>query len=253
MGRMRLSAVNFLVAAILVVAIKETSSYPTGAPQYTCRSQIPLHVNCTQDGPAPYGIAVNEDGAKVQLVTTDHKKYSVTLASLDDSAFRGFICAVSDAGDDKYLPIGKMSLLPSSANEVQLLSCTKSTADTGVTHTSNSDKHKVQFDWSPPSNVSPGQQYKLRCTMVMEFAKCWTNMQAIIIPLPASTSKNTTGVVDKSDDNTGDRSNAASTTESMSSTRSGNRALKPPNTRVRTPTKKIKFGRTHNSSKTRMP
>lgn len=73
---MRLSAVIYLVAALLGIAIKETSSYPTGAPHYTCRSQVPVHVNCTQDGPAPYGIIVNKDGPKARLEATDHKKYS---------------------------------------------------------------------------------------------------------------------------------------------------------------------------------
>lgn len=168
-----ISAFTFLFTCTFV------NGFPQGAPNYSCRSLTPGHVNGSQVDNPPYGISVTRDLVAPGGTT------SVILESLGDFPFLGFICAASDAADNTNNPLGRFSFSPSSAlstsETIQLMTCARSDPDTGVTHVSRSEKHRVDFDWTAPPDANVGQHFKLRCSFVQTFFKCWTNIQVDII------------------------------------------------------------------------
>ncbi|CAL1534707.1 unnamed protein product [Lymnaea stagnalis] len=166
------------IGLVLAVTLASVNGFPQGGPNYSCKSLTPGHANGSQVDTPPYGISVTRD------ILVPGGTTSVILESLDDFPFLGFICAVSDASDASNNTIGRFSYSPSSAfstgDTVQLLTCARSEPDTGVTHVSRSDKYRVAFDWTAPPDANAGQRYKLRCSFVQSFYRCWTNVQVNI-------------------------------------------------------------------------
>ncbi|XP_059151747.1 uncharacterized protein LOC131937972 [Physella acuta] len=155
---------------VLVHLLRGVGGFHQGAPAYSCRSMVPGHTHGPQSDAPPYVIRLS------RAILGPGETISIDLESTADIPFRGFLCAVSAGDDVTNNTMGAFSLT-SSSNQVQLLTCLRSTADTAVTHTNPSDKWSVDFHWRAPSDARVGQVYKLRCTFVQAFSVFWSNYQ----------------------------------------------------------------------------
>ncbi|KAK3794531.1 hypothetical protein RRG08_003682 [Elysia crispata] len=174
-----LTTVNTVTLTFTVI-LGLAQGFHTGGPKYSCRNLVPGHSNGTQPGPPPYNLRVSSS------VLVPGGSTTVTLESTGDFPFKGFLCAVSELEDADKNSVGRVSFSsasssPSSSSNIAPITCSRSTPDTAMTHTNSEEKYRVDFDWTAPSTASSGQQFKLRCTCVMNFFRCWTDLKLDLV------------------------------------------------------------------------
>ncbi|XP_012944857.1 hybrid signal transduction histidine kinase A [Aplysia californica] len=191
------------VVFVFATLIQTSWGFPVGAPSFSCKNLIPAHSNGTQPGPAPYRISVSS----TQLAPGGST--SISLSSTGDFPFLGFLCSVSAREDMANNTLGTMTLRPFAANEeanLQTVDCSGSGPSTGVTHVSREPKFQVDYEWTAPAEASVGEEYKLRCTVVQSFFRCWTNLM-VVMTIGTDGSSAMAGTSDNSNSNNSNNNN----------------------------------------------
>jgi len=110
-----------------------TSAFPGGAPTSACKNMVPLHGVDPQSPPSPYSLTYTEELSG----------YNIVLEAAGGDSFKGFFIQAREGGSSN--PVGAFSF---SSSDVQYVDCSGGT-NNAVTHTSNSEKTKIEVSWEP--------------------------------------------------------------------------------------------------------
>ncbi|KAK0052144.1 defense protein 3, partial [Biomphalaria pfeifferi] len=161
---------RILVTVYVLIAATLCSGFPAGGPYYSCKGLLPAHNGDAKTTTPPYAMSVSRATVEPGGST------SVTLYSKGDMPFMGFMCAASENDDQANNTVGEFSMTAASLGLTQLLNCSRSTPDTGITHVNNDPKTKIGFDWTVPAYAAIGSVFKIRCTFVQSFNAFWQNV-----------------------------------------------------------------------------
>ncbi|CAH2311772.1 Hypothetical predicted protein [Pelobates cultripes] len=155
------SSVKNFVVILAAIFIPCTAAYPNGLVTDSCNTMEPNHGTTAQTSAAPYTL---------QLSTTTYGPESivqVTLVASSDTQFKGFMIQ-AHAGNNNT-PLGTFR---TKNQDAQLLKCTTDAA--AVSHTSSSQKTKVEVEWvAPKANIS---NLHFRATVVQVRPTYWMNI-----------------------------------------------------------------------------
>ncbi|VVC24734.1 Hypothetical protein CINCED_3A009275 [Cinara cedri] len=152
----------FLAATLLTCSWRPTEGYESGAPPLSCRTMIPGHGQAAQTSPAPYRIV------PAQNFTSSRIRVTLTAPKANDY-FIGFLIQARVPGSSEDA-IGSFVQVPADS---QTLDCNE-VPKSSVTHSSNSKKKSVEFDWEAPSNFDG--QVDFVATVVLNFATYWVGI-----------------------------------------------------------------------------
>ncbi|CAL1526992.1 unnamed protein product [Lymnaea stagnalis] len=135
---MSLRGTTIVIASIVLMATL-TNAWPSGAPAGACSSLDPdTHGPSTATGTAPYALTFS---------SSTYQPGQVVQVRLQGAAFKGFLIVGRKADGSSTDPVGFFQN-PSSDSKLQ---CLNGTTGNGITHTSNSVKNGLTFDWRAPS------------------------------------------------------------------------------------------------------
>lgn len=160
--------IGILLSLTIFALLRGSLAFPNGAPVTACDSLTPQppHNNTGTMGPFPYNLSIaglenttyspgqSYTGIEwidfVMNIARDYIicNFAVTLSATGGQLFRGFLIQIRSVANGNILSgINPVGLLPN----VRLHSCSPS--DGGVTHTSNSTKSSISFQWIPTSGM----------------------------------------------------------------------------------------------------
>lgn len=129
------------VVCVLFVTSSLVSAYPTGAPAGACTSLNPdSHGPSTAKGPSPYTLSFSSSAYQ------PGQNIKVTLSG---ALFKGFLVVGRKVGDSTMANVGYFQT--PSGPDAQL-QCITGKDGNGVTHTNNTVKSGITFDWKAPNS-----------------------------------------------------------------------------------------------------
>jgi len=155
---------NFLLlTAVAIGLIALSYSYPSGAPQETCRI---FTANHTGHGPqnsatAKYRISVDPSSVRPGGKTT------VTIQGTGNEVFKGFFIEGQD--ESSRQPYGKFK---SKAGFAQTRDCTRTS--NAATHVNDNNKSKIELEWTAPASFNGNIVF--RAVVVKTFETFWDNL-----------------------------------------------------------------------------
>lgn len=148
-----------IVCCSMLVVVR---GYESGAPVLTCRTMIPGHGKAAQVSAAPYRIVVSEN------VTSSRVRVTLTAPRPNDY-FIGFLVEARTPGTGEDA-VGSFVQVP---QDSQTLDCNE-VISSGVTHSSNTKKKSVEFDWEAPRNFNG--QVNFVATVLLDYETFWVGI-----------------------------------------------------------------------------
>ncbi|XP_043941548.1 putative ferric-chelate reductase 1 isoform X2 [Protopterus annectens] len=157
-----------LVSCLFLIV--PATAYSNGKVTKACRSMEPKHGHKPQPLPSPYSLTLN---------TTEFKPGDKIKVDLSGSSFKGFLIEARDAENLNSEAIGTFSLIDSTSS--QLLNCAKR-QNSAVSHTSSSEKGKIEVIWNSPRDAPPHVQFL--STVVKTFKHFWVKIPSPLVSQP---------------------------------------------------------------------
>ncbi|XP_025420155.1 putative ferric-chelate reductase 1 homolog [Sipha flava] len=159
-------------ALAVLCFLQATHGYESGAPELTCRTMIPGHGEAAQTSVPNYRIATSEN------VTSSRTRVTLTAPKVNDY-FIGFLIEARVPGSNEDA-VGSFVQVP---QDSLTLDCNQ-VPSSGVTHSSNTKKKSVEFDWEAPDNFN-GQVHFV-ATVIKDYATFWVGINSNPIQVKGS-------------------------------------------------------------------
>uniref|UniRef100_A0A2H8TDL1 Putative ferric-chelate reductase 1 n=1 Tax=Melanaphis sacchari TaxID=742174 RepID=A0A2H8TDL1_9HEMI len=152
----------FAILAVVCCSMLVVRGYESGAPVLTCRTMIPGHGKAAQVSAAPYRIVPSDNATSSRIRVT-------LTAPRPNDYFIGFLIEARSprTGEDA---VGSFVQVP---QDSQTLDCNE-VISSGVTHSSNTKKKSVEFDWEAPRNFDG--QVNFVATVLLDYATFWVGI-----------------------------------------------------------------------------
>ncbi|RUS78475.1 hypothetical protein EGW08_013763 [Elysia chlorotica] len=131
-----------MLATILcaILLTPEVASFPTGAPLNACMTLYPSsHGASTATGPSPYSLTFS---------SSTYRPGETIEVTLSGAQFKGFLIVGRKQIDTTKSNVGHFQ---TPATKDAKLLCTGLQEGNGVTHTNNTVKSSITFDWKAPA------------------------------------------------------------------------------------------------------
>jgi hypothetical protein len=147
------------IAVVALMGAWAVTATPFGAPAAACVTMTPQHGWAPQPTPPIYRLSVTRENADV---------FRVTLTG--DFLFKGFLIQARAVGST--VPLGRFEApLPP---DTRFATCT--TVDDSVTHSINSTKQSVTFNWRSPGGNLNGVRFV--ATTCLDFQTFWVAFES---------------------------------------------------------------------------
>ncbi|KAJ8315683.1 hypothetical protein KUTeg_007833 [Tegillarca granosa] len=152
-----------LLSLSLLLCVKDSFGYGTGAPDSACDGLVPIHPNVSPQATAsPYSLQVTDD--------TDANGAKFTVSIVSGESFQGFLLKANTVGGASTNFVGKFSTIPSGSQR----RC-GNTGTRGVTHTQQTAKQNLAFVWQPDaSDCNTNVQFHV--TVARSFSEFWSGI-----------------------------------------------------------------------------
>lgn len=145
----------------LAIFLRKISGYSKGAPQETCTDMTPRHVGeKSQTSYPPYQVLPAAGQGRVRLI----------LGSPQGLAYMGFLILARDLENGEL--VGEFTNLPETARFVE---CTAGVKN-AVTHTNQTKKQNLEFDWIAPPNYEGTIIFN--STFVQDYTTYWVGVES---------------------------------------------------------------------------
>ncbi|CAG7837810.1 unnamed protein product [Allacma fusca] len=152
----------------LLTGVSQVQSYSRGAPKGVCDTMVPVHNQALpQTIQSPFEVRLNttqvKPGGVVQVQLAPQQR---------NDAFKGFMVIAKEESRSDSQPQGRFTIPKNSSGSVQHVNC-DDVPGTSVTHTDNSPKNSIVFNWVAPRE--PGE-YRIYGTFVKTKHVFWVNV-----------------------------------------------------------------------------
>lgn len=160
-----------LVVVAVLMLLRDTECYPSGAPTSTCSSMSPSHHSTPpQQSDSPF--ALNP----VKPSVAPGSKLKLMLTSTTGTPFKGFILQARSPQGGDSAAIGQYTTLP---NLTKTFSCAGGyqNSQNTVTHSDSSDRKNLEFEWEAPDYYEGPVVFT--ATVVQDFSTFWEGVKSI--------------------------------------------------------------------------
>ncbi|XP_054708770.1 putative defense protein 3 isoform X2 [Uloborus diversus] len=153
-----------LIISVASVILAVTKSYPSGAPEDTCKTFNANHTGVSAQNSQPkYDLTVSPSSVAPGGIV------KVTLQGTGGETFRGFFIQGFDASNKAVGKFRKQA-------DAQTRDCSGPGSATAATHVNNNDKTKVVLTWQAPASFSGKVNY--RAVVVKTYEYYWNNIKS---------------------------------------------------------------------------
>ncbi|XP_025110503.1 mucin-5AC-like isoform X2 [Pomacea canaliculata] len=165
----KLYTIPLFVAKILILVTRNSEAFPTGAPDYNCRSMRPGHTT--------YPVPITDKFPFIISASSNSVlPGEVVVISVTGEEFQGFL-AVSSKLDGSVSEIVPGMVPIEQGSSTKTLNCVAANNQhvlmSGVTQTRRLGTNKLTFQWMAPTTALPGSIYQIRVVVVQSFSLYW--------------------------------------------------------------------------------
>lgn len=157
-------------AFVILGSIQPCLSYPTGAPLQACQEMRPYHPPTTTSGSPPFAINIST------AVYKPDSEIKGTIYSPGGVIFRGFLIQARKADNSSTTPIGEFIVSGTNTHT----NCGEGNKQ-GLTHTTNSNKTKIDFTWQAPPTSMGDIHFKMTVVESYNVSRFWLGIYSEVI------------------------------------------------------------------------
>ncbi|XP_045196161.2 ferric-chelate reductase 1-like isoform X10 [Mercenaria mercenaria] len=163
---------HFIAATLCVVLsiFHQCSPYPTGAPLVACQEMRPYHPPTTTSGAPPFAINLTSS------VYKPGSEIKGTIYSPSGVVFRGFLIQARKADNSSTTPFGEFIVTGTDTHT----NCGDANKQ-GLTHTTNSNKTKIDFTWKAPMSSQGDVHFKMTIVESYNVSRYWLSIYSSVV------------------------------------------------------------------------